>query len=170
MAQSVELLLDRESEGRVRYEWQALVGAGLPGEWRPASPSNRPHITLFAGSSIPDPEPELADLVRSAVGLQVELGALLLFGPRRGSYVAVRQVLPSVELLELQGQVASWCGALHGGQFGPGRWSPHVTLARRVPADDMFMLLRVLSGEPISATVTGCRRWDGRARREWLLT
>lgn len=169
MAQSVELLLDQQTEGRIRYEWQALVGAGLPGEWRPGSAAHRPHVTLFAGSAVPEPEAELADLVRGAVGMRLELGSVLIFGPRRDAYVIVRQVLPSVELLELQQRVAPWCGAPQHGQFGPGRWSPHVTLARRVPAEDMFMVLRVLTGEPISATVTGCRRWDGRAKRDWLL-
>lgn len=169
MAQSVELLLDQHSEGRIRYEWQALYGAGLPGEWRPGAVTHRPHITLFAGSSVPEPESELADLVQGAVGMRVELGSVLLFGPRRDVYVAVRQVLPSVELLALQQRVASWCGAPLGGQFGPGRWAAHVTLAHRVSGDDMAMLLKVLSGEPISATVSGCRRWDGRTKRDWLL-
>ncbi|HEU5487155.1 MAG TPA: 2'-5' RNA ligase family protein [Microlunatus sp.] len=169
MAQSVELLLGAEAEGRIRYDWQALHGASLPSEYRPASASHRPHITLFAGPKVPEPESELAELVRGVDGMTVRIGSVLLFGPRRGSYVMVRQVLPSVELLELQQRVASWCGALRGGQFGPGRWAAHVTLARRMTADHLPRALEVLTPGTIETSVTGCRRWDGTARRDWLL-
>jgi 2'-5' RNA ligase len=169
MTQSVELLLDAEAEGRIRYDWQALHGASLPSEYRPAASSHRPHITLFAGASVPEPEDDLAGLVRDVTGMTVHVGSVLLFGPRRGSYVMVRQVLPSIELLQVQRRVASWCGALLGGQFGPGRWAAHVTLARRVTADHLARALEVLSPESVAATVTGCRRWDGTAKRDWLL-
>jgi 2'-5' RNA ligase len=170
VAQSVELLLDADTEALVRGQWLALHETGLPSEHRPAGgDSHRPHITLFAGSTVPEPESELAALVGDATGLSVVLGSVLLFGPRRGSYVVVRQVLPSVELLTLQRGVAAWCGALRGGQFGPGRWAAHITLARRARAEDLPPMLALLPGEAHAATITGCRRWDGTARRDWLL-
>lgn len=169
MAQSVELLLDPETEGWIRYQWQALQGAGLPSEYRPTAASYRPHITLFAGSEIPEPESELAGRVHGAVGMSLVLGSVLLFGPRHGRYVVVRQVLPSVELLELQQRVAAWCGARRGGQFGPGRWAGHVTLARRAHGEDLPRLLSLLTGESRTATVTGCRRWDGTRKTSWRL-
>ncbi len=171
MAQSVELLLDAETESLVRGQWLDLHEAGLPSEHRPQDVgSHRPHVTLFAGPSVPEPESELAALVADAPGMSVILGSVLLFGPRRGHFVVVRQLLPSVALLELQEAVASWCGALRGGQFGPGRWAAHLTLARRARADDLPAMLALLPGEPQPATVTGVRRWDGTAKRDWLLS
>ena len=170
MAQSVELLLDPETEALVQRQWLALHEAGLPSEHRPQrAGSHRPHVTLFAGSSVPEPESELAALVADAPGLPVVLGSVLLFGPRRGHYVVVRQLVPTVALLELQEAVAGWCGALGGGQFGPGRWAAHLTLARRARAEDLPAVLALLPGEPHAATVTGVRRWDGTAKRDWLL-
>ncbi|HEY5845245.1 MAG TPA: 2'-5' RNA ligase family protein [Microlunatus sp.] len=170
MAQSVELLLDAETEALVHGQWLDLYEAALPSEHRPHhADSHRPHVTLFAGPSVPEPESELAALVAEAPGSSVVLGSVLLFGPRRGQYVVVRQVLPSVALLRLQEAVASWCGALRGGQFGPGHWAAHLTLARRANAEDLPAMLALLPGEPHTATVTGVRRWDGTAKRDWLL-
>ena len=170
MAQSVELLLDPETDALVEGQWLALHEAGLPSEHRPQhAGSHRPHITLFAGPSVPEPESELAALVADAPGMPVTLGSVLLFGPRRGQYVVVRQLLPSVALLELQEAVAAWCGASYAGQFGPGRWAAHLTLARRARADALPAMLGLLPGDPQPATVTGVRRWDGTAKRDWLL-
>jgi 2'-5' RNA ligase len=170
VAQSVELLLDPDTEALVRAQWLALHAAGLPSEHRPEPVgSHRPHVTLFAGPVVPDPESELTALVADAPGMPVVLGSVLLFGPHRGRYVVVRQLVPTVALLRLQEAVASWCGALRGGQFGRGRWSAHVTLARRADAEDLPAMLSLLTGEPHPATVTGVRRWDGTAKRDWLL-
>lgn len=170
MAQSVELLLDADAEAQVRDQWEALHRAGLRSEHRPQpSATHRPHVTLFAGTAVPEPESELSALVRDVPGLRIVLGSVLLFGPRRGTYVVVRSVLPSVALLEVQQRVAAWCGAPRGGQFGPGRWAAHVTLARRVRGADLPAMLPRLPGEPQPASVTAVRRWDGTARRDWLL-
>ncbi|MDN5804414.1 MAG: hypothetical protein L0H26_07500, partial [Microlunatus sp.] len=110
MAQSIELLLDAGSEEIVRAQWRTLHKAGLPTEHRggdrPGNEHHRPHITLFAGPSVPEPEAELAELVDELLGLRVILGSILLFGPRRGAYVIVRQVLPTPGLLAVQQQVA----------------------------------------------------------------
>ena len=170
MAQSVELLLDADTEALVHGQWLSLSEAGLPSEHRPQhTGSHRPHVTVFAGPSVPEPEQQLSALVAGAPGLPVVLGSVLLFGPRRGQYVVVRQVLPTVALLQLQEAVASWCGASHGGQFGPGRWAAHLTLARRARAEDLPAMLARLPGESHTATVVGVRRWDGTAKRDWLL-
>lgn len=171
MAQSVELLLDADTEALVEGQWLALLTAGLPSEHRPQhAGSHRPHVTLFAGPVVPEPETELTALVSDAPGMPVVLGSVMLFGPRRGRYVVVRQLVPTVALLQLQEAVASWCGALRGGQFGPGRWSAHVTLARRAHAEDLPAMLTLLTGETHPSTVTGVRRWDGTAKRDWRLS
>ena len=44
---SIELLLDSETEERVRADWSRLAGAGLSSLGARPAPSNRPHITLL---------------------------------------------------------------------------------------------------------------------------
>ncbi len=148
MAQSVELLLDARADAAVRAQWDALAEAGLPSERRSAADlHHRPHVTLYAADRIdPAVETELAEAV-AGLHLQLVVGSILIFGPRRGRSVLVRSVVPSGDLLGLQTRVAEICSADAEGQFGPGRWSPHVTLARRVPSDRVGAALEVL-GEP----------------------
>ena len=100
------------------------------------------------------------------------IGGLLLFGPRRGAYVLVRQVPVSAALADLQRQVAELCAAQPTGQFGDGRWSPHVTLARRITADQVGPALAALDGAPaeLTAAVRQARRWDGDRKRAWWLS
>lgn len=173
MTQSVELLLDPAAELVVREEWHALQDAGLPSEVRSTpSPSHCPHITLYAGPEItPDTDRVLSGLV-AGLGLQVQLGALMLFGPHRGGYVLVHAVVPSIALLELQRDVARVCGAEHTSYFAPGRWAGHVTVARRMRPEQLAAALSVLAtggGEGQPMEISRCRRWDGTARRDWLL-
>ncbi|RFA14153.1 hypothetical protein B7R22_11145 [Subtercola boreus] len=49
---SFELLLDPVTDARVRAEWQALLGAGLPSHARHTGTSNAPHITLLAARAV----------------------------------------------------------------------------------------------------------------------
>jgi 2'-5' RNA ligase len=172
VVQSVELLLDPTSGGRVRYQWQALHSAGLPSEYRAGDGSHRPHLTLLAADALPaEAEAALPALV-TGLDLTLQVGALMIFGPRRGRVVLVRQVTPSIGLLRLQDQVGEVCGAAADGHFGPGRWSPHVTLARRLPIDQVGRALEVLGSsadQPLQARVTQCRRWDGSRKVAWLL-
>jgi 2'-5' RNA ligase len=172
VAQSVELTFDAFTDRAVTDQWRRLAAAGLPSAERPQpSEHHRPHLTLFAGERIcAGAEAELPGLV-AGLDLDIRIGSVLLFGPRRNSYVLVRQVVPSVELLALQQEVAQVCGADPEGQFGPGRWTPHVTLARRIVAQQVGpALLELGTVEEVSTSVRDCRRWDGDARRAWWLT
>jgi 2'-5' RNA ligase len=173
MAQSVELLLDEAAELAVVAEWQWLRDAGLPTEWRTTpSPSHRPHVTLYAGTGLHDGAEEALPGLLADLDLTVELGAPLCFAAR-DRFVLVRQVVTTVELLALQTRVAELCGAGRGSHFGPGRFTPHVTLARRMTGTQVGSALDLLGaagrlGER-TAYLTRARRWDGTARRDWLL-
>ena len=170
MAQSVELLLDDVSDAAIRAQWDALAAAGLPSLARQAAPSHRPHVTLAARRSVdPAVESVLAHAVH-ALPLRVRIGALACFG--RGSYVLVRVLAASTTLLELQAAVTAVLGPDPATEhhFGTGRWTPHITLARRLTADQVAAALTVLSGPAEhDGRAVGCRRWDGDARREWPL-
>lgn len=171
MAQSVELLLDERAEAAIRGQWDLLADAGLLAGRRPG-PGHRPHVTLFAATAIPpESEPRLPELVAS-LDLKLWIGGLAIFGPSRGRVILVRQVLSSMALLRLQADVAVACQADPGGQFGPGRWSPHVTLSRRLPVDRVAEAITALdrtADRPLATRVTRCRRWDGTTSSAWLL-
>ena len=170
MAQSVELLLDTEADAIIRAQWAALAAAGLPSEQRsPSDLFHRPHLTLYAADRI-TPEAE-AGLPSLATGLELSIliGAVLIFGPRHGRSILVRSVVPSEALLRLQSRVAELCGAESEGQFSSGRWSPHVTVARRMPTDQLGRALEVLGSRTTSARITGVRRWDGTVKRAWAI-
>ena len=172
MTQSVELTLDARTDAAVREQWARLAEADLPTEQRTQpSPSHRPHVTLFAAEAIdPGADARLPELL-TGLSLELRIGGVLLFGPRRGKVIVVRQVVLSRALLELQTAVAALCGADPAGQFGPGRWTPHVTLARRVPAAQLGSVMTALGDLPeLEALSRRCRRWDSVQRETWELT
>jgi 2'-5' RNA ligase len=171
VAQSVELTLDPSAEAALVAQWDRLAAAGVAKQQR-SDPEghHRPHLTLYAADAIPEAaESELPEIV-AGIDLTVRVGAVMIFGPRNGACILVRQVLASVELLHLQQQVALACEADPRGQFGAGHWSPHVTLARRVLSDDVGKAVSVLGSHgELNARIQRCRRWDGKRRTEWWL-
>lgn len=80
-----------------------------------------------------------------------------------------------MELLALHADVYRVClphmteGALP--HADPGKWTPHVTLARRVPQDQLAAAVSVPGvTRDISARAVGLRHWDGNRRYEHLIT
>lgn len=158
---SVELLLDEATETAVRAEWDALAAAGLSSMAAHTAASNRPHVTLLVRSALK----RLDDAALTArPAFPVRLGAPLLFGDgdRR---VLVRNVIPSHALLALHADVHLAAGAGDDAPHtAPGRWTPHVTLARRVGLQDLDRALPLVGGE-ITGTARALRRWDAAERR-----
>lgn len=169
MVQSVELTLDAASDAAVRVQWQALADAGLPSQARHRGASNRPHVTLAAQPVLDDAQagPGLAAACAAALPLALRLGAPVLFGA--GPYVLVRLVVAASELLALHAEVARLVGAPPGTLVSPGRWTPHVTLARRIAGADLPAALALLPAEELDVVAVTARRWDGDAKREWTL-
>ncbi|HEX2810439.1 MAG TPA: 2'-5' RNA ligase family protein [Kineosporiaceae bacterium] len=177
MVQSVELLLDDELDAAVRAQWQALADAGLPSQARHTGSSNRPHVTLaVTATTWPEPvEARLSDAAASGLPLRVRLGGLIVFGhgPR---HVLARLIVPSSGLLALHAAICDVVADAPGGvaHTGPGEWTPHVTLARQLTVRQFPTALASLAGpaarprEPEGVAVA-VRRWDGVARREWLI-
>jgi 2'-5' RNA ligase len=140
----------------VRAEWDALLDAGLPSAGRHPGASNRPHITLLVRTELPDLD--VAELT-AAEAFPVTLGSPVLFGvgDRR---VLARAVVPSAALLALHAAVHAAAGAGDDVPHTvPGRWSPHVTLARRMRVDDLPRALPLLGGD-VHGMAAGLRRWD----------
>lgn len=172
MVHSVELLFDERTEAQVRRMWSALDDAGLPSQARHRSASNRPHVTVMVaewlGAAV---DGELAALP-DALPLECTVGAPLVFGT--GRLVLARLIVPTEALLALQRRVFEVCAPhLHEmlPHAGPGRWTPHVTLGRRIRSADLPAALGALAelrGD-MTGRFSGLRRWDGDARVEHRL-
>ena len=140
VVQSVELLLDEATDAEIRAQWDRLGDAGLPTARRTApSPHHAPHVTLWAGDAARAPRTDAAlPALFGDLDLELVIGSLLLFGPRRGATCWSARCVVSAALgrpaasgsLEL-------CGVARTAAFDDGAWSPHVTLARRVAVDQV---------------------------------
>jgi 2'-5' RNA ligase len=169
VVQSVELLLDAAGDAAVRADWEALAAAGLPSQGRHRSTSTRPHITVAVADRFPaGVETALADL-RPPLPVPRVLGGLVVFGHRR--LILARLVAPSTVLLALQASVAEVvrpAGPIQD-TLRPDRWTPHITLARRLDPAGLARACSALPDRRVETAAIGIRRWDGQGRREWLL-
>jgi hypothetical protein len=96
----------------------------------------------------------------------------MVFG--RSPLTLVRLVVPSIELLAVHAQVHELClPHLRPGPAShtePGRWTPHVTLARRVDPSQLGRAIKIRRlGRDTKGNFVGLRRWDGDNRIEYLI-
>lgn len=175
MVHSIELLLDDEAEAAIRRQWRLLADAGLPSEHRAPQGGGprRPHITLVAAEQIPAQiATGLGPVISAALPIPLVVGVPMVFGTAkvgRPGLILVRQVHPTVPLLELQQQVRRNSPPAVDDHFNAGRWAPHVTLAHRLRPDQISVALQLLArtgasnGAPreIEARAVGCRWWQG---------
>lgn len=182
MAHSLELLLDPAADAIVRNQWRLLDDAGLPSQVTVKSATNRPHVTLIAAQRIsPDVDGVLRPLA-DHLPVACVIGAPLVFGGAR--HTLARLIVPSADLLALHAEVYRRClPYLTGEPFPhcrPGHWTAHVTLARRLGADQVGSAMAVLDqdggpaagntvGAELSGRLTGLRRWDSDERADHLL-
>ena len=166
MVQSVELLVDDTAEAHIRGQWQLLSQLGV----HSPAPDHRPHITVAVARQIwPRLDRALATL--DFRPLPIRLGGPLIFGAR--SPILVRAVVPTAALIDLQHRLFSVIEPCPGvpTTVRPDAWTPHVTLARRVPLGQLGEAVHaVAAARDFPATVVGIRRWDGDRRRAWPIT
>lgn len=172
MVHSVELLFDRDADTAVRRIWDDLTDAGVRSQAAHTAPSNRPHVTLAVAESMDESVNDALRSLLRRLPLTCTVGAPTLFGRR--DFTLVRLIVPSAELLSLHAEVQRTClphmpaGPLRHSE--PGQWTPHVTLARRVPADQLKSALTLRSvGHELSASIVGLRHWDGHSKREYRI-
>ena len=167
--QSVELVPDAAGDAAVRAQWDALVAAGLPSLARHRSASNRPHVTVVTAPLVdPAQDEALEAALPPLLPITVRWGAVTIFGP--GPHAVVRLVEVAPPLARLNALAASIIGVPADNLTAPGRWSPHLTLARRVCAADLDAVLAVLAAWPQEdVTFVAARRWDPATRQEWAL-
>lgn len=162
----VELLMDPVSEVAVREEWRVLDEAGLPSQARHRGASNAPHVTLTMTQAWPgagDLGCALASL--SPLPVAVWLGAPLVFGP--GPFVLTRLVVASQPLLEVHRGLVDRMPPLASDLLVPGRWTPHVTLGRRLDQEQVSRAVGLLAAAPgYEVLLDRARHWDSQARVE----
>jgi 2'-5' RNA ligase len=167
MVHSVELVFDRDTEAAVRQVWAGLTDVGIYGQ----VPASRPHATLTVAERIDaEVDASLAALV-SRFPFPCRIGAPLLFG--RSKLVLARLVVPSAKLMDVHAEVHRLClPHLHPGPMAnvvPGRWTPHVTMARRVEPDQVGRALAIV-GHEVVGSVVGLRRWNGDEKLEYPIS
>ena len=171
MVQSIELLFDDAAEAALRSAWSALADAGLPSLATHAGESNRPHVTVAVTEEAGFEAAEAAlravfegwSLARD--GLAATVGAPLLFGGHRHRFVLARQIVPSRPLLTMHSAVhralaehAPDAAVIE--QTAPDAWTPHATLARRMPDDRLGDALAAVDLEPLPCRFRAARLWD----------
>lgn len=168
MVHSVELLFDHGTETAVGRMWDDLLAAGIRSLATHRSASNRPHVTLSVAESMDDSVDDALCALLDRLPMPCVLGAPTLFGGGR-TVTLVRMLVPSQNLLGLHADVHRVClPHMSGGPLPhtePGQWTPHVTLARRVPPDQLATAVMQpgMFGD-ISATAVALRHWDGNNR------
>jgi hypothetical protein len=170
---SVELTFDPQTDAAVRRIWDDLTAAGVRSQAAVSSPSNRPHVTVTVADRLGDGVDAALSPVTGLLPVSCVLGAPMLFGSR--VFTLVRLVVPSAALLALHAAVHEACTPyLESGPLphaAPGQWTPHVTLARRLTAEQLPVALTVPSvSAQIEATAVGLRHWDGEQRVEHPIT
>ncbi|BBY77531.1 hypothetical protein MPRF_44300 [Mycolicibacterium parafortuitum] len=168
MVHSVELLFDEVSEAALREAWDELARNGIRSLSSHRSESNRPHVTVTVAAELDDAVDASLRRALDRLPLRCVIGAPMLFGGGRATTL-VRLVVPSAELLALHEQVHRICvphmpdGPLP--HAAPGQWTPHVTLARRVPAAALPVAVTLPAvTRDLDAAVVGLRHWDGNAK------
>jgi 2'-5' RNA ligase len=169
---AVEGLLDATTDTEVRREWTALAEAGLPSQAKHQGATNAPHVTLALGGALPDyVETRIARTLETMEPVPIRLGSLLVMGSRR--FVLARLVVPTAELLRLhQSLAAAMTGAPDvPDQVRPGRWTPHVTIARGLGSRQVGEALAVLGrARPLEGLIASVRRWDPDTGRTWRVS
>ncbi|MBT2568044.1 2'-5' RNA ligase family protein [Arthrobacter sp. ISL-85] len=160
---SIELVFDDSTDSLVRADWTRLEAAGLPSLAAHTSPSNSPHITLAAGVDLQAG----GEGPWQALPIDIAFSGAVVFPAGTGKYVLARSVLLTAPLLDLHRH-------LHQGLSGalpltlPGAWTPHVTIARRLPGHQPGAAMDLLDLR-IEGRCTAARLWDSSTKAVTLL-
>lgn len=165
--QSLELLLDPDTDATVRAEWTVLREAGLPSQADHTGVSNAPHVTLLVTEHLPTTDADLAPELEPMLPLRVRLGPVVAFPGRR--LVLARLLLVDEPLLRMHATAVDRSGATATPLTARGRWVPHVTLARGIPEEDAARALALRWAPDLEGTVTQVRRWDSTARETFAV-
>ncbi|MBS4753147.1 2'-5' RNA ligase family protein [Nocardioides sp. zg-ZUI104] len=152
---ALELSFDEASARAIEAQWEALRAAGLPSQADHRSMTNAPHLTLVAASPIDaSVVAPAADLIAPLLPAVIAVRGLLLLGD--GPRITLAHLVePDAALADAVARLRTLVPDLRHSV-----WTPHVTLARRVPRRQLARALEVL-GEvpPVREIVADRLRW-----------
>lgn len=162
---SVESLPDAGIEASVRADWQRLIDAALPSAGRHPSESNRPHLTLAVRDDLStEAASELARL-GGALPLECRLGGAVVFAAGE-RFVLARPLIMTAALLRFHARIVDLIGPppARYAVTATDRWTPHITLARRMTAEQVGRALAVVGAAAVDGELTRLRLWDAEAK------
>jgi 2'-5' RNA ligase len=163
---SVELTFGESTDSSIRMDWARLFEAGLPSLATHTSPSNRPHITLAAGNTLA--LGAAAHDLWGGLPMGVRFSGVVVFPAGSGSYVLARLVVPAAGLLQLHARLHQQCVGAFANTL-PDAWTPHVTLARRIPGHLLGTAVGALDVRT-EGECTAARLWDSPSRTTTTLS
>lgn len=155
--QALELSFEPASESAVVAQWEALKAAGIPSQADHKSMTNAPHVTVAASAGI---APAAVTLARDEIGpllpARLEVRGLVMFG--HGPRLTIAHLVePDRTLADAVRRIRDLVPTVRHPV-----WTPHVTLARRVPRRLLPAALEVLEAtdSPRELTCDRLRWWD----------
>lgn len=153
---AIELSLDSASESEVEQAWGRLKFVGLPSQADHAhGMTNAPHVTLAAANSMPCEAVNTArELFGQMLPARFSVRGLVTLG--EGSRVTLAY------LVEPDRALADAVSRLRGHVPGLRHsvWTPHVTLARRVPKARLGEAIAEVDEAPRVLVADRLRYWD----------
>jgi 2'-5' RNA ligase len=156
---TVELLGDDGLDRAVRSAWRRLDQAGFSSLARHRHPTNRPHVTLASAEQFPPGVVAVMAGALRVLPIGVQLDGLRFFGGPAG--MLAWAVDGGAVLRDLQAQVwAALDGAGRNPQHEPGAWTPHISLARRLPPGQTALAAQAVGETGVGGTLSGARSYD----------
>ncbi|MGB6039057.1 MAG: 2'-5' RNA ligase family protein [Gordonia sp. (in: high G+C Gram-positive bacteria)] len=162
MPHSIEILLDSDTDAAIRDQWHTLEEAGIPNSGQIRAGTVSPHCTLLVGTTISPAADTAVASTAQRLPFTLSVGGALVF-PTKNRFILARSVVPSSELLAVHATMFRLADDHVTGlvqHCAPGQWTPHVTLGRRLTAEQVATALDVLSWSKIDGRAARLRRWD----------
>jgi 2'-5' RNA ligase len=134
MSFAVQLYFDPGSDTAIRNLWEAVASAGVPFPLRDSG--NRPHVSLaiYGEIDVPVCASRLNVFAQTRSPFALSIASLGIFSAEKTVVFLAPIVSPT--LLDLHRQVHQLlqdAASLPAAHYLPGHWTPHCTLATRVP-------------------------------------
>lgn len=153
---AIELSFDAEGESEIEQVWRRLTFVGLPSQADHArGMTNAPHVSLAVAGAMPERAVMTArELVGQLLPASFTVRGLLTLG--EGSRVTLAY------LIEPDSETAKAVHAVRAlvPELRHPVWTPHVTLARRVPRARLSEAVAELEDAPRTLVADRLRFWD----------
>jgi hypothetical protein len=177
VSRGVVLWPDPATDGAIRSIWDELAAADLPSLATYSHRRHRPHASLIVAEALSPREVAKATGAVPPKPIPLDCSAVGVFpgsGHSDGGLVLFLSVTPNEQLLTEQARVSSAIEPLLTGTwpyFAPGGWTPHITLAFGVAAEQLNLAIPIVHAHlpPTGRCETGGIE-DGDTGERWPLS